>query len=35
MAKKRSTLVLVIVGVIVCAVLLFAGGLVWFFTSAL
>ena len=35
MAKKRSTLVLVIVGVAVCAVLAFAGGLVWFFTSAL
>ncbi len=35
MAKKRSTVVLVIVGVAVCAVLLFAGGLVWFFTSAL
>ena len=34
MAKKRSTLVLAIVGVAVCAVLLFAGGLVWFFTSA-
>ena len=35
MARKRSTFVLVIVGVAVCAVLLFAGGLVWFFTSAL
>ena len=35
MAKKRSAVVLVIVGVAVCAVLLFAGGLVWFFTSAL
>ena len=35
MAKKRSTLVLVIVGVAVFVVLLFAGGLVWFFTSAL
>jgi hypothetical protein len=35
MAKKRSTLVLVIGGVAGCAVLLFAGGLVWFFTSAL
>ena len=35
MAKKRSTLVLVIVGIAVCAVLLVAGGLVWFFTSAL
>ncbi len=35
MAKKRSTLVLVIVGVTVCTVLLVAGGLVWFFTSAL
>lgn len=34
MAKKRSTLVLAIVGVAVCAVLLFAGALVWFFTSA-
>ena len=35
MAKKRSTIVLVIVGVAVSVVLLFAGGLVWFFTSAL
>lgn len=34
MAKTRSTFVLVIVGVAVCAVLVFAGGLVWFFTSA-
>ena len=35
MAKKRSTLVLVIVGIAVCGGMLFAGGLVWFFTSAL
>jgi hypothetical protein len=35
MAKKRSTIVLVIVGATVSVVLLFAGGLVWFFTSAL
>ena len=35
MAKKRSTLFWVIVGVVFCAVVLFAGGLVWFFTSAL
>ena len=35
MAKKRSTLVLVIIGIAVCGVLLFAGGLVWFFTNAL
>ena len=35
MAKKRSTLVLVVIGVAVCAILLVAGGLVWFFTSAL
>ena len=33
--KRRSTLVLVVFGVAVCAVTLFAGGLVWFFTSAL
>ena len=35
MARRRSTLVLVILGVAVCAVVLFAGGLFWFFTSAL
>jgi len=35
MARKRSTLVLVIAGIIVCTVMLFAGVLVWFFTSAL
>ena len=34
MARKRSTLVLVIVGVAVFVVMLFAGVLVWFFTSA-
>ena len=33
--KKRSTFVLVLAGVAVCAVVLFAGGVVWFFTSAL
>lgn len=33
--KKRSTFVLVVVGVAAFAVLLFAGGLVWFFTTAL
>ena len=35
MARKRSTLVLVIAGIAVSAVVLFAGGLFWFFTSAL
>lgn len=35
MVKKRSTIVLVVVGVAVCAVVLVAGGLFWFFTSAL
>jgi hypothetical protein len=34
-ARKRSTVVLVIVGIAVWPVLLFVGGLVWFFTSAL
>lgn len=35
MARKRSTLVLVVAGVTVCAITLFAGFVVWFFTSAL
>ena len=35
MARKRSTLVLVVAGVTVFAITLFAGFVVWFFTSAL
>ena len=35
MTRKRSTILLVIFGVGICAVMLFAGVLFWFFTSAL
>jgi hypothetical protein len=33
--KRRSTFVLVVAGLAVCMIVLFAGGIAWFFTSAL